>query len=58
MGSLPGFVTQISGMLVNLLPVAALAAFVLAGVRLRSEGGANYDAGGSFFKWFFGEPSC
>jgi hypothetical protein len=53
MNSLPGFVAQIAGMLVNLLPVAALAAFVLAGVRLRSEGGANYDAGGGFFKWLF-----
>ena len=48
MNSLPGFVAQIAGMLVNLLPVAALAAFVLAGVRLRSEGGVNYEAGGGF----------
>lgn len=53
MNSLPGFVAQIAGMLVNLLPVAALAAFVLAGVRLRSEGGVNYEASGGFFKWIF-----
>jgi hypothetical protein len=53
MNSLPGFVAQIACMLVNLLPVAALAAFVLAGVRLRSEGGVNYEAGGGFFKWLF-----
>ena len=49
----PDFINEISGMLLTLLPVAALASFVLAGLRLRSEGGVNYDAGGSFFKWLF-----
>jgi hypothetical protein len=51
--ALPDFVSEISGMLVTLLPVAALGAIVLAGLRLRGEGGINYDAGGSFFKWLF-----
>ncbi len=49
--ALPDFVSEISGMLVALLPVAALGAMVLAGLRLRGEGGINYDAGGGFFKW-------
>jgi len=51
--ALPDFVSEISGMLVALLPVAALGAMVLAGLRLRGEGGINYDAGGGFFKWLF-----
>ena len=51
--ALPDFVSEISGMLVALLPVAALGAIVLAGLRLRGEGGINYDAGGGFFKWLF-----
>jgi hypothetical protein len=51
--ALPDFVSEISGMMVTLLPVAALGAIVLAGLRLRGEGGINYDAGGSFFKWLF-----
>jgi hypothetical protein len=32
---------------------AALGAFVLAGMRLRSEGGMNFEAGGGFLKWIF-----
>ena len=51
--ALPDFVSEISGMLVTLLPVAALGSIVLAGLRLRGEGGINYDAGGGFFKWLF-----
>ena len=51
--ALPDFVSEISGMLVTLLPVAALGSIVLAGLRLRGEGGTNYYAGGSFFKWLF-----
>ena len=41
----------IIGLLSSLSVVAALASFVLAGLRLRAEGGVNYDAGGGFFKW-------
>ena len=51
--ALPDFVSEISGMMVTLLPVAALGSIVLAGLRLRGEGGINYDAGGGFFKWLF-----
>ena len=32
---------------------ASLAAFVLAGMKLRNEGGVNYQAGGGFLKWLF-----
>jgi len=32
---------------------AALGAFVLAGMRLRSEGGINFEASGGFLKWMF-----
>jgi hypothetical protein len=41
----------IIGLLSSLSVVSALAAFVLAGLRLRAEGGVNYDVGGGFFKW-------
>jgi hypothetical protein len=50
---LPGFLLAISGILLTLAPFAALACFVFAGLRLRSEGGTNYDAGGGVLKWFF-----
>lgn len=49
--ALPGFVREISGMLLDLLPVAALVCIVLAGLRLRGEGGINFDHGGGFVKW-------
>jgi hypothetical protein len=32
---------------------AALGAFVMAGMRLRSEGGMNFEASGGFLKWLF-----
>lgn len=32
---------------------ASLAAFVLAGMKLRNEGGVNYQASGGFLKWLF-----
>ena len=51
--ALPDFVSEISGFMVTLLPVGALGAFVLAGLRLRGEGGTNYHSAGSFFKWLF-----
>ena len=51
--ALPDFVSEISGFMVTLLPVAALGAFVLAGLRLRGEGGTNYHSAGGFFKWLF-----
>ena len=47
----PGILTAIISALTALAIPAALACFVLAGLRLRAEGGVNYDAGGGFFKW-------
>ena len=32
---------------------ASLGAFVMAGMRLRSEGGMNFEASGGFLKWLF-----
>ncbi len=43
----------ILGLLMDLAIPAALGAFVLAGMRLRSEGGMNFEAGGGFLKWLF-----
>jgi hypothetical protein len=43
----------ILGLLMDLTIPAALAAFVLAGMRLRSEGGMNFEASGGFLKWVF-----
>ncbi len=41
------------GLLMTLAVPASLAAFVLAGMKLRNEGGVNYQAGGGFLKWLF-----
>jgi hypothetical protein len=41
------------GLLMTLAIPASLAAFVLAGMKLRNEGGVNYQAGGGFLKWLF-----
>ena len=38
------------GLLMTLAVPASLAAFVLAGMKLRNEGGMNYLASGGFFK--------
>ena len=43
----------ILGLLMDLTIPAALGAFVMAGMRLRSEGGVNFEAGGGFLKWLF-----
>jgi hypothetical protein len=43
----------ILGLLMDLTIPAALGAFVLAGMRLRSEGGMNFEASGGFLKWMF-----
>ena len=43
----------ILGLLMDLTIPAALGAFVLAGMRLRSEGGMNFEASGGFLKWVF-----
>ena len=43
----------ILGLLMDLAIPAALGAFVMAGMRLRSEGGMNFEAGGGFLKWLF-----
>jgi hypothetical protein len=46
------FVFQaILGLLMDLALPASLGAFVMAGMRLRSEGGMNFEAGGGFLKW-------
>ena len=43
----------ILGLLMDLALPASLAAFVMAGMRLRSEGGMNFEASGGFLKWLF-----
>ena len=43
----------ILGFLITLAVPASLAAFVMAGMSLRNEGGMNYQAGGGFLKWIF-----
>ena len=43
----------ILGLLMDLTIPGALGAFVLAGMRLRSEGGMNFEASGGFLKWLF-----
>src|ERR1035437_6698532 len=43
----------ILGLLMDLAIPASLGAFVLAGMRLRSEGGMNFEASGGFLKWLF-----
>jgi hypothetical protein len=43
----------ILGLLMDLTIPGALGALVLAGMRLRSEGGMNFDASGGFLKWMF-----
>lgn len=43
----------ILGLLMDLAIPAALGAFVIAGMRLRSEGGMNFEASGGFLKWLF-----
>src|ERR1700739_314920 len=41
----------ILGLLMDLAIPASLGAFVMAGMRLRSEGGMNFEANGGFLKW-------
>ncbi len=41
------------GLLLTLAIPGSLASFVIAGMKLRSEGGMNYQASGSFLKWIF-----
>ena len=41
------------GLLMTLAIPASLTAFVLAGMKLRNEGGVNYQASGGFLKWIF-----
>ncbi len=43
----------ILGLLMDLAVPASLGAFVMAGMRLRSEGGMNFEASGGFLKWLF-----
>ena len=43
----------ILGFLITLAVPASLAAFVMAGMSLRNEGGVNYQASGGFLKWIF-----
>jgi hypothetical protein len=43
----------ILGLLMDMAVPGALAAFVIAGMRLRSEGGMNFEASGGFLKWLF-----
>ena len=41
------------GLLITFGIPASLAAFAIAGMKLRNEGGANFQAGGGFLKWLF-----
>ena len=41
------------GLLITLAIPASLVSFVIAGMKLRNEGGVNYQAGGGFLKWLF-----
>ena len=41
------------GLLITLAIPASLASFVIAGMKLRNEGGVNYQASGGFLKWIF-----
>jgi len=41
----------ILGLLMDLAIPSSLGAFVMAGMRLRSEGGMNFEASGGFLKW-------
>ena len=41
------------GLLITLAIPASLASFVMAGMKLRNEGGVNYMASGGFLKWLF-----
>jgi len=43
----------ILGLLMDLAVPASLASFLIAGMRLRSEGGMNFEASGGFLKWLF-----
>ena len=48
---MPPFLQNVYSLLSSLSVVASLSCFVLAALRLRAEGGVNYDANGGFFKW-------
>ena len=56
--ALPDFVSEISGMLVTLLPVAALGAIVLAGLRLRGKEASTTTQAGASLSGCSGERSC
>lgn len=45
------FISDVTGTLVALAPFCALAAFILAGLHLRGEGGVNFQSNGGFTKW-------
>jgi len=50
---IPPFLQNVYSLLSSLSVVASLSCFVLAALRLRAEGGVNYDTNGGFFKWLF-----
>jgi hypothetical protein len=49
----PLILKALLGLLLTLAIPGSLAAFVIAGLKLRSEGGTNYQASGGFLKWLF-----
>ena len=51
--AIPPFFQNVYSLLCSLSVVASLSCFVLAALRLRAEGGVNYDTNGGFFKWLF-----
>src|SRR5258708_40210224 len=51
--AVPQLLSGIVQLLLQLAPAAAIVALVLAGIRLRREGGTTFVIGGSFTKWMF-----
>lgn len=49
----PLIFSALLGLLVTLCIPASLVSFVIAGMKLRNEGGVNYQMGGGFLKWVF-----
>jgi hypothetical protein len=49
----PEMLTDLVHLLIQLAPIMALVALVLAGIALRLEGGSTFMIGGGFTKWMF-----
>src|SRR2546425_2956676 len=49
----PELLKDLIRLLLNLAPLTALGCLVLAGIKLRREGGTDFYIGGGFSKWMF-----